>query len=147
MYILNPKIVKEAIEMARKSKGFVRLPVEAIQDTRLSRAALTVLAIVLDRCDERGECRISHDRIAAAAGVSERTVRRAIESLEVCEYLEVVREQGKPSKYVQRDVLPPKRRRAEDLQRSSCSEADPQEDPTEKVLAMWAEAGVFEKIG
>ena len=108
IYYINPIILKEVATM--KKKGWVRLPVEALRDERLSRSACVVLATIIDRADEDGGATLSSAQIARACGCSERTVKRCTAQLDELGYILIEREAGKRSRYVQCDVLNPKKR-------------------------------------
>jgi len=108
--ILNPLLLKELREMSRiKQEGFVRLPLAALQDKRLSLSDAAVLAVILDRADNESAA-LSAAQIADAVGVCVRTVKSCIARLEQYGYLLVERSEGFKSRFKCPDVLPPKRR-------------------------------------
>lgn len=138
--VLDLNLLKEVFRMA-KTGAFVRLPVAALQDGRLSRSALIVLATVIDRTTEEGVCELSTAQIAAAATVSERSVARALNQLEELEYITVMRRAGRKSKICHNDILPPKRRNS-----AKSKPSEPEVD-IETALNLWEEAGILTKIG
>lgn len=105
--LINTQLIKEAMEM--QDKGFVRLPMVALQDKRLTMSAAAVLAVILDKTDGRSAT-LPAQQIADAAGVSLRTAKAAIITLEECGYIIVERREGFCSSFQAPDVLPPKRR-------------------------------------
>lgn len=107
VYYINPLIMKEVNLM--KKRGWVRLPVEALRDERLTKSACIVLATIIDRADSEGGSSLSAAQIARACGVSEHTVRRCTAQLYEYGYIIIEKVSGKRSRYVQCDVLNPKR--------------------------------------
>lgn len=107
--LIDPRLIKEVAAMAAEKRGFVRLPLSALQDKRLTMSDAAVLAVILDRCDDRS-AQLSAAQIAAAAGCCVRTAKSAISKLEGCGYIRVQRSAGAQSAYSCPDVLPPKRR-------------------------------------
>lgn len=75
-----------------KQELFLRIPVEAIMDKRLSRSALIVYAVMIDAA---GKWLIMHDtsidQIAIRSHMSSRTVRRAMSQLVDAGYIAVHR--------------------------------------------------------
>ena len=108
VYYINPMILKEVAEM--KKRGWVRLPVEALRDSRLSKNACIVLATIIDRTDEDGGADLSAAQLARACNCSERTVKSCTAQLYDLGYIIIERRAGKRSRYVQCDVLNPKQR-------------------------------------
>lgn len=108
VYYINPIILQEVIKM--KKRGWVRLPVEALRDERLSKSACIVLATIIDRADTDGGAALSVAQIARACGCSESTVKRCTNQLYELGYIVIERNAGKRSRYVQCDVLDAKRR-------------------------------------
>lgn len=108
--ILNPILIKEMRALSQeKTRGFVRLPLAALQDKRLTMSDAAVLAVILDRVDD-SSAELSSAQIAAAAGCCTRTVKSSIARLEEYGYLSVERSEGFRSRFRCPDVLPPKRR-------------------------------------
>lgn len=108
--LLDPRLIKEVAEMAKaRREGFVRLPLAALQDKRLTMSDATVLAVILDVADDK-TAQLSAAQIAAAAGCCVRTVKSAIHRLEECGYLLVSRSVGSQSLFSCPNVLPPKKR-------------------------------------
>ena len=107
--LIDPRLIKEVAAMAAEKRGFVRLPLSALQDKRLTMSDAAVLAVILDRCDDRS-AQLSAAQIASAAGCCVRTAKSAISKLEGCGYIRVQRSAGAQSEYSCPDVLPPKRR-------------------------------------
>lgn len=136
--VLDLNLIKEVFTMAR-SGAFVRLPVTALQDSRLSRSALLVLATIIDRTTDDGACELSAAQIASAAAVSERSVARSLSQLEELDYITVVHRSGRKNKIYHNDVLPPKRR-------ANSAKSEPEVD-IETALNLWSEAGILTKIG
>lgn len=108
IYYINPIILEEVREM--KKRGWVRLPVEALRDQRLSKNACIVLATIIDRADQDGGATLSAAQIARACNCSERTVKSCTAQLYELGYILIERHAGKRSRYVQCDVLNPKQR-------------------------------------
>ena len=108
--ILSPMLLKEMKEMAQaKREGFVRLPLAALQDKRLTLSDAAVLAVILDKADQESAT-LSAAQIADAVGCCARTVKTSIQRLEACGYLAVERSEGFKSRFRCPDVLPAKRR-------------------------------------
>jgi hypothetical protein len=107
--LIDPRLIKEVAAMAAEKRGFVRLPLSALQDKRLTMSDAAVLAVILDRCDDRS-VQLSAATIASAAGCCVRTAKSAISKLEDCGYIRVERSVGAQSAFSCPDVLPPKRR-------------------------------------
>lgn len=105
--ILNPVLIEEMMRM--KNDGFVRLPMRALQDKRLTMSAAAVLAVVLDRTDGKA-AELSAAQIAASAGCSVRTVKSSLKLLQDTGYIVVEHREGYCSRFECPDVLPPKRR-------------------------------------
>lgn len=75
-----------------KHELFVRLPVSALLDSRLSRSALILYAILIDAADSCGICQgITIGAMAARTGLSEKTIRRAEAQLMRCSYIMIHR--------------------------------------------------------
>jgi len=127
--IIDPRLIKEVAAMA--ARGFVRLPLSALQDKRLTMSDAAVLAVILDRCDD-SSAQLSAAQIASAAGCCVRTAKSAISKLEGCGYIRVQRSAGAQSAYSCPDVLPPKRR----WQKRA-------EEPTEDLSAYESVIGKF----
>lgn len=108
IYYINPIILEEVREM--KKRGWVRLPLEALRDQRLSKNACIVLATIIDRADKDGGATLSAAQIARACNCSERTVKSCTAQLYELGYIVIERHSGKRSRYVQCDVLNPKQR-------------------------------------
>lgn len=79
------------MENEPKKELFVRLPVSALLDERLTRSALIVYAVLIDAADANGMTEISIAAIAERSGVSPRTVRRSERALMDAEYIRVYR--------------------------------------------------------
>ena len=135
--VLNFEKIRKELENV--GKGFVRLPIKALEDKRLSRSAIIVLARLIDKAD-RDSCVLSFRQIATLAKVSERSARNAVKELEECDYITVIRHEGGKNEYIQNDILPPKKRTNEEQ-----GEQKPKIDE-ESLLNMWEEAGVLERI-
>lgn len=80
-----------------KDEVFVRLPVQALLDTRLSRSALVVYAIMIDAADKYCMLEgLTIAEISRRSGVSEKTVRRSEAQLMAAGYI-VVHRTGRAS--------------------------------------------------
>lgn len=87
---------------------YYRLPAAALEDVRLTRSALIVLAVLIDQSDF-GPPELTHDELADAAGCSRSTVKDALRQLIAADLVTAERT-GRASRYTVRDILPPKRR-------------------------------------
>lgn len=105
--LIDTQLIEEAMRL--RNEGFVRLPIAALRDKRLTMTAAAVLAVVLDAADNHS-AELSCAQIAAAAGCSVRAVKSSVQLLEECGYIRIERRQGACSSYSCPDVLPPKRR-------------------------------------
>lgn len=91
----------------RKDEMFVRLPVKALLDDRLSRSSLVVYAIMIDAADTWGMLEgLTIAELARRCGVSEKTVRRAEAQLMEAGYIEVHRTGRASSIEVMHDLRP-----------------------------------------
>jgi len=104
--IINPRIWEEVENMV--NEGYLRLPVSALRDKRLTLSDAAVLAVIIDRADT-AELPISSAAIAKAAACSVRTAKAAIAKLEEYGYITVTRREGYTSLYRHNSVLPPKK--------------------------------------
>ena len=138
--ILNFEEIRKELEQD-VGKGFVRLPIEAIEDSRLSRSAMIVLAIIIDRSDN-GSCKASSRIISEWANVSGKSARTAIKELEQFGYITVIRRTGETNEYIQNDILPPKKR---DKSKKQVKTAENEPD-FDTALKLWEEAGVLQRI-
>lgn len=90
-----------------KDEVFVRLPVQALLDTRLSRSALVVYAIMIDAADKWQMLEgLTIAEISRRSGVSEKTVRRAEAQLMAAGYITVHRTGRASSIEVMHDLRP-----------------------------------------
>ena len=105
--VIDQKLIEEMMRL--KNDGFVRLPMRALQDKRLTMSAAAVLAVVLDRTDGKA-ADLSAAQIAAAAGCSVRTVKTSLKLLQDTGYIIVEHREGYCSRFECPDVLPPKKR-------------------------------------
>lgn len=87
---------------------YYRLPAAALENVHLTRAALIVLAVIIDQSDF-GPPELTIEEIAELAEVAPRTVRDCLTQLKAAGLLEVQRT-GRASRYEVREILPPKRR-------------------------------------
>lgn len=86
---------------------WVRLPVELIQQKKVTLIECAVLALIIDR--EGAELTVKE--MAQNCGVSDRTVQATLKSLQEKGYISISREQGQASVYkLLQDILPPKQR-------------------------------------
>lgn len=138
--ILNFEEIRKELEQD-VGKGFVRLPIEAIEDKRLTRSAMIVLAIIIDRSDN-GSCKASAKMLAKDANVSEISAKRAVKELEQLGYITVIRRTGGTNEYIQNDILPPKKR---DKSKKQVRTAEDEPD-FDTALKLWEEAGVLQRI-
>lgn len=138
--ILNFEEIRKELEQD-VGKGFVRLPIEAIEDSRLTRSAMVVLAIIIDKSDS-GSCKASAPELSAAANVGIASTKRAIKELEELGYITVIRRTGGTNEYIQNDILPPKKR---DKSKKQVRTAEDEPD-FDTALKLWEEAGVLQRI-
>ncbi len=103
---IAPQLWEEVERMI--NEGYVRLPVAALRDKRLTMTDCAVLAVIIDKAEER-EVQLSAALIAAAAACSVRSVKAAVARLEACGYISVTHREGAASLFRQCEVLPPKR--------------------------------------
>lgn len=69
---------------------YVRIPLQAFTDSRLTRAAVCVYAVLISAADQYGMCDgLTVDDIAARSCLNERTVRRAERQLCEAGYIKV----------------------------------------------------------
>lgn len=87
-YIPDEKIHNEW-EIAIKS--WVRLPIYALKDERLTKSDTVILAMLIDIIDNDEEKEISIKRLANTSGISDRQVIRAVKKLTECNYIEKIR--------------------------------------------------------
>lgn len=118
--------------------GFVRLPVDAIRDSRLARSSIIVLAVIIDRSD-KGTWEASATEIAEKARVSIASAKRAVKELEEYDYITIIRSSGGKNKYIQNEILPHKKRKKAEEQENDKVDID-------TALKLWEEAGVLERI-
>lgn len=101
-------ILKGRRVITMTDRAWVRLPMRALHDERITPSMLCVLAVLIDKCDG-GSCSLSRSEIAAAAAVSTATAARAVKQLSECGYIAASSERGQRTRYTQL-VLEPKRR-------------------------------------
>lgn len=101
------------------NKAWVRLPLELLCSD-LSKAACTVAAILIDRAEDGYTVEISQAALASAAGISQRSVRRALSDLEAAG-LVTQQHTGRASSFTIAEILPPKQRRSSSQQRAAQS--------------------------
>ena len=87
---------------------YYRLPAAALEDVHLTRAALIVLAVLIDQSDF-GPPELTIGEIAEAAGCSRTTVKDSVRQLREAGLIDTERT-GRASRYTVREILPPKRR-------------------------------------
>ena len=87
---------------------YYRLPAAALEDVRLTRAALIVLAVIIDQSDY-GEPELTVQELADLAEVAPRTVRDCLKQLRAAGLIRITRT-GRASRYTVAEILPPKRR-------------------------------------
>ena len=78
----------------KEEEYFVRVPISLLRDNTLSRSALIVYAILLDKAKDFGSfggCELTIGEIAKWSGLSEHTVRRSERQLVDAGYLEIER--------------------------------------------------------
>ena len=91
--------------------AWVRIPVKLLQDDRCTGADALVYAAIYD-AGKGAPIQITRDKLAAAAGVSISSVKRATSKLERLGYLMIEEQRGAPSRYTQLLLEAPKRSRA-----------------------------------
>lgn len=114
-----------------KKPLYYRLPAAAIEDQRLSRAALCVLAVIIDAHEYRPEGELLLRDIAAAAGCCDRTARQAVADLIAAELL-TVRRTGRGSIYTPARILPELRRSSRNRAPEKAGSIPPEE--LEKIM-------------
>ena len=98
-------------------KSWVRLPLDLLRGD-LSKAACTVAAILIDRAEDGYTVEISQAALAAAAGLSLRSVRRALADLAAAGLI-TQQHTGRASCFTLAEILPPKQRRSSSQQRAA----------------------------
>ena len=73
------------------NKSWVRLPIYALKDERLTKSDTVILAMLIDIIDNDVEKEISIKRLANTSGISDRQVIRAVKKLTECNYIEKIR--------------------------------------------------------
>ena len=99
---------------------WVRLPLDLLKREDLSKSAVTVIAILIDRDRGSHQIEISQRELAAEAGATDRTIRNAIKELQAAELL-TVKHTGRASVYDIAQILPPKRRNKKPISCQSSS--------------------------
>ena len=95
--------------MSHSKPQYYRLPAAALEDIRLTRSALIVLAVLIDQSDY-GAPELTIDELAELAGIAPRSVRRSLHELAAAELIEITHT-GRASRFTVREILPPKQRR------------------------------------
>ena len=72
-------------------KSWVRLPIYALKDERLTKSDTVILAMLIDIIDNDEEKEISIKRLANTSGISDRQVIRTVKKLTECNYIEKIR--------------------------------------------------------
>lgn len=88
---------------------YYRLPAAALENVKLTRSALILLAVLIDASDY-GPPEITIDDLCAAAGIGRTTCKDALRQLVGAGLLRIERT-GRGSIYFVGDVLPPKQRK------------------------------------
>ena len=101
--------------MSHSKPQYYRLPAAALENVKLTRSALILLAVLIDQSDF-GAPELTVDELAELANVAPRTVRDALRQLSAAELIEIERT-GRASKYSVREILPPKQRRPQQRQK------------------------------
>jgi predicted ArsR family transcriptional regulator len=101
--------------LSHSKPAYYRLPAAALENIRLTRSALIVLAVLIDQSDY-GAPELTIDELAELAGIAPRSVRRSLHELAAAELIEVTHT-GRASRYNVREILPPKQRRPQQQQR------------------------------
>ena len=92
------------------NKSWVRLPIYALKDERLTKSDTVILAMLIDIIDDDEEKEISIKRLSKTSGISDRQVIRAVKKLTECNYIEKIRI-GRTNLYkLKEEILPPKKR-------------------------------------
>lgn len=139
--ILNFKEIREEMEK-NMGKGFVRLPMAAIKDSRLTRTAIIVLSIIIDKSDKE-LYKASANEVAKEANVGIASTKRAIKELEELGYITVIRSKGGANKYIHNDILPPKKR---DNSKKMQDRTADEEPDCETLLKLWEQSGWLQRI-
>jgi hypothetical protein len=75
-----------------RNEMFIRIPIAALLDNRLSRSALIVYAIMIDAADKWGMLEgMTIAEMAARSGLNEKTVRRSEAQLAAAGYIAIHR--------------------------------------------------------
>lgn len=138
-FIINIELGEEKEEDVKKA--WIRMPTAAIEDNRIGRVALTVLAVIIDRADTKA-CKASASELAEACGASLRAVKSAVKELEQAGYITVIRKPGEASTYMHNDVLPPKKR----AQKKPAQQEQDKEPDYDTILHMWEESGYLKRL-
>lgn len=88
--------------------AWVRIPVKLLQDERCTGADALVYAAIYD-AGKGAPVQIPREKLAAAAGVSISSVKRATAKLQNLGYLMIEEQRGAPSRYTQLLLEAPKR--------------------------------------
>lgn len=108
--------------MSHSKPQYYRLPAAALEDIKLTRSALIVLAVLIDQSDF-GAPELTVDELAELANVAPRTVRDALRQLAAAELIAVERT-GRASRYTVREILPAKQRRPQQRQTKRSSKLE-----------------------
>ena len=96
---------------------YYRLPAAALENVHLTRAALIVLAVLIDQSDF-GAPELTKDEIAELAECSRTTVTDSLRQLKQAGLIRIQRT-GRASIYNIVEILPPKRRRQQSQNQNS----------------------------
>ena len=90
-------------------ESWVRLPLSLLKREDISRSAVVLMAVLIDKADGASQVIASADELAIACGCSERTIRRAGAEL-IAAGLIATQRTGRELLYDVSPILPPKRR-------------------------------------
>jgi predicted transcriptional regulator len=85
--------------MAKESRQLSIIPAAAVFDRRLSHADIRVLAALGAHADKQGRCWPAVSTLAQKIGLSERHVRRCLQTLSKCGVVEIQKRLGRSSIY------------------------------------------------
>lgn len=86
-----------------------RLPAAALEDVKLTRSALLLLAVLIDQSDY-GAAELTIAELCELAGIKATACKDALRQLAAAELIEIERT-GRASRYTVREILPAKQRR------------------------------------
>ena len=95
--------------MSHSKPQWYRLPAAALEDIKLTRSALLLLAVLIDQSDY-GAAELTIPELCNLAGIGATACKDALRQLRGADLIEIERT-GRASRYTVREILPPKQRR------------------------------------